>query len=173
VNNLGGRNNSCTVFFVLLVLGLSLAETGCREPGGTSNLVFTIAPSGDEKFDNPNQLNFGVHAGTKDTAGFILPEWTHLDDFNKENYGRITFTSRLRTIDSTSKCLVDLFNVTDGVFIHGSLLVTNSTLGICLETEDLADELPAKNITLAVRLRSETQGVRVQGGQSFLRLSPK
>jgi hypothetical protein len=153
------------------MLGLSLAETGCRELGGTSNLVLSVVPDDEEPSGNPNLLYFGVHAGTQDTAGFILPEWTHLNDFHKENYLRITFTSRLRTIDSTSRCLVDLFNVTDSVFMEGSLLVTNSTLGTYLETEDLADELPAKNITLAVRLRSETQGVRVQGGQSFLHLS--
>jgi hypothetical protein len=53
-----------------------------------------------------------------------------------------------------------LFNVTDNVPISGSLLETNSTNDITsyIFSTDIKSNFPSKEITLGLRIRSETEG---------------
>lgn len=92
----------------------------------------------------------------------LLPSHYHLVKFNKANYPHlksITFFASLATSDNSSIAEVELFNVTDSVSINNTLLQA-STLQLnykLVQSVNIFDELPDKEIDLGVRLKSQDE----------------
>lgn len=107
---------------------------------------------------------------THDTVWTMPFFITHqLIKFNKHdyNYNRvksIIFSPSMRTEDENVSCYIDLYNVTDSVPIAGTLLVTNDKTYRFVESMDIKDFLPNKEITLSLRIRSQRRGTFVSTG---------
>lgn len=83
--------------------------------------------------------------------------------FNKNNFlglDSIVFIAVPYVSDPSFEAVVDLYNVTDGVTIAGSEIVSNQTLNVngFIQTGNLYDQLPGKEITLVTRTRSTREG---------------
>ncbi|ALI98347.1 DUF7151 family protein [Rufibacter tibetensis] len=105
--------------------------------------------------------------GTSTTEWYLIPEVSlRLIKFNKANFSNvdsITFTSNLRSNDGSTNCFVELLNLTDNTVISSSALKSNSPIYNLVESKNIFKELPNKEITLGVRMRSEQDGIYVQG----------
>ncbi|HMG90769.1 MAG TPA: hypothetical protein VK589_11945 [Chryseolinea sp.] len=138
---------------------------------GTTQYICHGGPS----FDKQTRLDFlfgsSVFNSSNSNTGTVLPERVQILRFNKGFYSAIDsviFVANIWTSDANTNCLVELYNVTDNIPISGSLLSTNSTvdyyaenLGVYVFSDDIKNGLPNKEITLGLRLRSETEGVTV------------
>lgn len=145
--------------FCFSLAACSVSEIGPPGEDGVSDLQIRL-PLG-------NQIKTSLETDTIFTDSAF-----DLIKFNKNNYAlvdSIVFVSQLRSADSTTNCIVELFNVTDNALISNALLSTNSTEFVWLETNNIFDFLPSfGEVTLGVRVRSDNPNVIVEGGQSFL-----
>ena len=74
---------------------------------------------------------------------------------------------RLATTNSNTKCFGELYNVTDGTSIANSQLesiVTNTEFFNYKFSKNIYNDLPDHEVTLALRIKSETNGTLVIGG---------
>lgn len=83
--------------------------------------------------------------------------------FNKNNFlglDSIVFIAVPYVSDPSFQAVVDLYNVTDDVSITGSEIVSNQTLNVngFVQTGNLYDQFPGKEITLVTRTRSTKEG---------------
>jgi len=87
--------------------------------------------------------------------------------FNKNNYHdckSILFIGSLKAnIDSknytnTDTCYLELFNITDASIITKSTICTNSAIPVWVESENILDYFPNKDIDLTVRIRNSKNG---------------
>ena len=84
--------------------------------------------------------------------------------FNKGYYlnvDSIILVSDMWSNVSNNKCYVELYNITDNVTVSGSLIETSSTLPTYISSNDFKNNLPTKEITLGLRIRSESEGKTV------------
>ena len=66
------------------------------------------------------------------------------------------------TSNASTKCIVELYNKSDGSAITNSEVSTNETSEtFVMTTVNFIDEFPTETIDLGVRVRSETDGVEV------------
>lgn len=107
---------------------------------------------------------------TSDTA-WQMPyyETWQLVKFNKHNYvydrvKSIIFSPSLHTSDSNVTCYIDLYNVTDNVPIANSMVSSNDTSWHYVPSQDIKDQLPDKEVTLSIRIRSQRYGTVVSTG---------
>lgn len=116
--------------------------------------------------------NFGTNS--KDWTLGPFATW-NLIKFNKLNYANvdsITFVPSMSagagpmSPGETNVCHVELFNVTDNVSINNSHLQWPSSEYAFRESRNIYDDLPAREITLGIRVKSEninffaTTGIR-------------
>lgn len=110
--------------------------------------------------------------GTSDTSGTMIGE---LIKFNKNYFtgvDSITFVARVYnepTNTTNNTATVQLYNSTDNVPIENTLLSTNSTSPVNLETGNVYNDLPEKEITLQILLKSKVMGqIAILTGKSYL-----
>lgn len=98
----------------------------------------------------------GVFAvGSEKAAFMITPEHQQLIKFDKRNYvgvWKIIYCPLVSASDSTQEGYVELYNVTDKQPIEKSQMNISGTMPMLLESENLIEFIPAKEITLAIRL---------------------
>lgn len=109
------------------------------------------------------KIDFKI-SGTTNTTSFsegeILDQYRYFD-FNKKNYGTcssITLVGFIRTKDTHSSCFLELYNLTDSVVISNSTISTNKTSFNWVESQNIVEDLPDKDIDVTIRLRSELDG---------------
>jgi len=171
---------------VVLDLGCSGAKDGAEGPEGKQGQLGEQGPQGEQGLqgiqgpqgeqgppgqdcacDKQVRLPFGWGAGyyTNDTTEWIQSDISYtLNKFDVQNYTNVTsviFSALLDTADSKSNCYVELYNLTDDAPIPNSQIETKSETTIWVDSPNLIDSFPDKEIELAVRVRSETQGVSV------------
>ena len=155
------------LLLTLITLVIIVSEFACEGSTGP------VGPAGDS--DKQIRLIFpaGGH-GTSSTDWRILPESSHLIKFNKNYYvnvDSIIFICSLGNDGSSdASVFVDLYNVTDSLPIANSLLQNNTNPYAWVESGNLLDELPSKEINLAIRIRNETQGTGGGIASAFLLL---
>lgn len=93
-----------------------------------------------------------------------LPTYTHYIDFDKKDYPKmdsITLNAALATDKISDSAVIRLFNVTDGVVIENSTTsasTTNLYATKYVQTNNIAQYLPDKKITLAVQMKGVGSG---------------
>ena len=99
--------------------------------------------------------------GTMDTVYSIGDLLTYLNHFNVEFYtgvDSIIFTSILRSTDTNSYIIIELFNLTDNIPIAMSRLSSNKPYpGVLVESPNLYSGFPKKEISIAPRLKCTKQ----------------
>jgi hypothetical protein len=124
--------------------------------------------------DKQERLEIGEsNVYTSSTDWFSTPfESYRLIKFNKLNYSNvdaITFVPSLFTSSASNKVYVELYNWTDQVPIINSQVISITPDYIFKESENIYDHLPAKEITLGIRLKSESSDFFVGTGiRSYL-----
>lgn len=86
------------------------------------------------------------------------------------NVGSIHFESDPYVANSINYALLELYNVTDGVVIANTLIRTNNLFSAKqnLETLNIIDEFPQREIVLGIKLSSEINGEFSASGISYL-----
>lgn len=126
----------------------------------------------DSSYDNTDKLIrlvVGRHdVGTASTTWVVSQYPTfNFPDFCKEDYNNvdsIIFVPSMHTKNPNTKCIVELFNFTDGVSIENSTVESNKPGYNFHYSKDIYEFLPAKRIDIGVRVRSEHNGVSVTTG---------
>lgn len=108
------------------------------------------------------------HIGTSSEEWYLSADPTYnFPDFNKnyfQNVDSIIFVPSLNTIDPYTKCIVELYNITDQVPIQNSLVESYSQGWNFSYSKNIYDYLPDKKIDLGMRIRSEKEGNFVSTG---------
>jgi hypothetical protein len=155
-------------------IGLDINGDLTLSSNEVQNTRFICLPSGMQVGDKQIRIEIGEsNVGTYATDWFIIEFQTfHLIKFNKHNYANvdsITFVPSMYTSSSSNKVYVELFNLTDNVPIGNTLLTSNTNEWIFKESGNIYDLLPDKEITLAIRLKSENPDYYVYTGiRSYL-----
>lgn len=127
-------------------------------------------PGQDGVSDKQIRFPLGNNISTSATSNQPTDAQFDLIKFDKRNYisvDSVVFSSRMRVSEATDSCIVELFNLTDNQVITRSKIRSNSTTFVWQDSPNIYANLPSKQITLTVRIRSKT-GNLVEGGQSFL-----
>ena len=112
--------------------------------------------------------------GTSNTAGDFFGLIIKFDKRNYPEVNSIVFSPHVFNGNSANQTFVELYNITDDVVIVNSTLSPSSTAGSLetaeiLESANLFDDLPEKEITLSIRLRSSDIGTSIfLTGESYL-----
>jgi hypothetical protein len=119
--------------------------------------------------DNLLRLVVGRHGVSAYSTDWVISEYPtyNLPDFYKGDYNNvdsIIFVPSMHTNDPSTKCIVELFNITDGLTIENSLVESNMSGYNFHYSMDIYDFLPAKRIDLGVRIKSEHDDIGVTTG---------
>ncbi len=135
--------------------------TGPQGPAGPQG------PSGPQgPYDKVVRLPFftaGVGWVWDQSEPFALPARTYIVKFNKQHYvgvDSIIFVATLSSSTSSSRAAADLYNHTDGMVVTRSEVQTASTSAVWVESGNIFGSLPDKEVTLGIRIRTETAGAR-------------
>lgn len=159
----GSRNNNLTRQYVLVLLMLccSIFQFSCKGDDGPAG------PSGqDGTSDKQVRLSFVGGLTATDTLGTFCYASQYITRFNKSNYvglDSIIFSANMSSQSPTSTCIVELYNVTDSVFISGGSLSTNAAGPVehwpWIYSGNVMNAIPNKEITLGFRVRPTQQGM--------------
>jgi hypothetical protein len=81
-------------------------------------------------------------------------------DFNKNNYKyckSIIFKASMLTMTGGCTCYLELYNCTDSTVIPNSALSTSSRENVWVESRNLINDFPDKNIDLTLKLRTDVE----------------
>jgi len=172
------------LFIFLLVF--SLLVISCEGPKGDTG---PTGPSGTQgppgNNDEQIRLEFGTFAvSTNDTSWYLTGPLSRIDNFNKDYFtgvDSIIFVVNIGSTNLNTYCVADLFNVTDSLSVLGSMVMTNDTTrfkysiisGKWCQSGNIIDNIPSKEISLAVRFRSDNYGTMVHLNKALLLLYRK
>lgn len=153
-------------------------ESGIDEDGNgtlsTEEIQVTrfICNGVDGGFDEEIRLSFGESfLFTTGTSWIISDNQNeHLLKFNKTNYldaDSIVVGMRIATTNASTKSFGELYNITDGISIANTELessVLNTAPFEYTFSSNIFEDLPDYEISIGMRMRSETGGVQVIGG---------
>jgi hypothetical protein len=158
--------------YLVLLTVFSLLLISCEGPKGDAG---PTGPSGTQGLpgDSDKQIRFdlGGGFGTSSTTPFMFDEVYSLIKFNVYNYtgvDSVVLYGILQSSNSNTNCIVDLYNWTDDVVIAESEIRSNSTSLVWVSSSNIFNELPNKEISLALRIRSENEGIFVTIDQGLL-----
>lgn len=106
----------------------------------------------------------------------VINERFGIDNFNITNYlaDSAVFSCYLRTEDANTKCLIELYDLTNNKVINKTLLTSNSVLyELKTTTVNFINEFPKSAINLGCRIRTEKDGTFVAISKPELRLYRK
>jgi hypothetical protein len=166
-----GPGDNCLSGGLKMELGMDLNRNNILDESEKTSTKYLCKNEYD--YDNLERIEFGGDFGNNSTTWLVSPHETfNLIKFNKLDYATvdsITFVGSLFITNSGATCSVELYNLTDEVPIENSLLESSTEAYIFKESENIFDQLPDKEITLAVRLKTNTQHVEARTGvRSFL-----
>ena len=134
--------------------------TGPQGPQGEQGLP------GEGVYDKQTRLQFEFTSGIgcSQSAGYVWEDEYMVTKFDVDNYtgvNRIIFSASICSSEANNDCIVELYNVTDDVSIAQSVVQTNSTTPIWVDSDNIINEFPAGEIDLGIKIRSQTDGVHV------------
>lgn len=106
-------------------------------------------------------------SGTSSVNGRKMGEIVQFDKGNWVNASSIFYVAWIYSEDANNSCFVELYNETDGQVIANSVLTNNNTQypGVLMISENIIANIPAKEIDISIRLRTQTEGVTVFMGR--------
>lgn len=128
-----------------------------------TTIVFLFSCEDAIKYDKEIRLPFSFPFNGIEgfgTEASILSGNIFLRNFNKKNYPQlksISFSAFLIGADP-DQIIVELYNETDGVVIQNSLISTSSTEYAWVDSQDILNSLPNKEINLTLSIRSTATG---------------
>ncbi|KAA9345761.1 hypothetical protein [Adhaeribacter soli] len=134
---------------LFLCIGVSVLMSSCKNEEVIPNL------------DKEVRLNFPFEYWPSNKTQFELsPKYTHLIKFNKTNYSGLTsikLYSAMATEVVGDTAELELFNITDNTAVANSLLMasTPSLSYQLVQSSNIINELPNKEIDLGIRLKSK------------------
>ncbi len=135
----------------------------------------------NESISNDKQIRFEF--GPTNTYGITNTNGNMLDKasqtiikFNKDNYsnvGSIVFGASIYVTNSSSNCIVELWDVTNNVLIPNSTILTNSTNEVYIESQNILQNISSGDINLAVKIKSDVDdsGVWISKAYLFIKRS--
>jgi len=157
-----------SLHLISLIL-LALCALSCEGPQGDVGPTGPQGVSGD--FDKQLRFELAAAFSNTSTTPFMHPEVWSLVKFNVYNYtgvDSVVLYALVNSESSSANCIVDLYNWTDDKVIPGSEIVSSSTSEVWIYSGNLFTEFPNKEISLSLRIRSETNGVLVTCGSATL-----
>ncbi len=149
-------------FFLAITTIVSLL--GCSDYEVDPGFAATN-PSGSPSIGDYFQLEFNGRILTDQSQWYLASNnQSYIKGFNKLNYPyayTIMFAPVLRSISFHIYCYAELYNITDSVPISKTLVQSNSRGWMEIRSSDILDNLPERIIILAIRLRSENDGMLV------------
>ena len=165
-------HNKLLIIFVSVFSLLVISCEGPKGDAGPTGPTGIQGPPGmDGNSDKQIRFDLGGALGTPSTTPFMFDEVWSLIKFNVYNYtdvDSVVLYGILESKNSNTDCIVDLYNLTDDVVIPGSEIRSNSTNRVWVYSSNLFNELPNKEISLALRIRSENEGILVTIYQGLL-----
>jgi hypothetical protein len=168
--------NNCTTGGYKFQVGLDLNRNLILDPTEVEATKYICSV----RLDKLERLEVGPsHVGNNSTDWVLSLESTNqLIKFNKLDYANvdsITFVASLvnsepiNHIAGINHAYADLFNVTDNVSVNNSQVQSTSSDYIFVESRNIYHDLPNGEITLGVRLKSESSNFVVTFGlRSYL-----
>jgi hypothetical protein len=151
---------SFSLFFIVI-----LFITSCKKKE-------EITPDKQIRFNIVNTNGLGINT----IEGGQAPEEYNLIKFNKDFYDNIesiVLAGQIRSSDPSANCIVELVNVTDNIIYSSSQIKGNSTSFSLATSGNFISDLPGKEITLSVRIRTDKEGIVVEANQINLFLYRK
>ncbi|WP_162056254.1 hypothetical protein [Pontibacter pamirensis] len=135
-----------------IIMSLSLVFLSCKKE--------EVIPVLDKEV---RLVFFSGHWSTNQTDFELLPDFTHLIKFDKTNYSNlssITIYASIATGSLDNTVEMELFNVTDSVSVNNTSLQASTTVTTVINyklvfSDNILNELPEKEIDLAIRLKSK------------------
>lgn len=150
--------------------GIDLNGNGILEENEIQNVDYLC--NIDSIYNNNANLTrivvarYGISNNTTDWFISEYPTF-NLPDFCKDDYNNvdsIIFVPSMHTTDPNNKCIVELYNISHGQSIEGSLIESNTPGYNFHYSQDIFDFLPSERIDLGVRLKSEQDDINVATG---------
>jgi hypothetical protein len=134
-------------------------------------------PGSNATGDKQVRFTFNVAEGSSDSTWQMCPPYTEITRFNISDYDSLdsaVFGAYMGTTSPGAECEVDLFDVTDSTEIAGSTLFTNVSgtqfTWPWVYSNNILSSFPSREITLAVRVRSNQPGTLAQVDNAVLLL---
>lgn len=166
---------SCSDGGVKLDLGMDINKNGTLDEGEVQSTRFICnGKNGVSLYQVRFQLISLTGIGSSSTTGDLAPAWQYLRKFRKSDYNSMQsaiLSAHIYSNNSSFDCIVDLFNLTDNVPITGSEVTTSSTSRVWIDSENFMNNIPDKEIDLAVRIRTSSSGGFSNCVQAYLILS--
>jgi len=102
----------------------------------------------------------GSAANTTTSTPVVVSDSTSFNISNFVNVDSIVFVSNPYVSNTSNFALVELYDITNDAIISNSLIRTNSLFDdkVQIKTDNIFNEIPSSEITLGIRLSSETDG---------------
>ena len=133
------------------------------------SLVFVLGCEKDE--DNISKVRIDLYPGagaaaieTSSSNGKVFDEYILYQSFNISDYKgckSITLSASLRSSSIDSNCYLEIYDLTNNDVINKSTISTNNTASTWVNSANLVEEFPNKDIDISLRLRSENENVHV------------
>lgn len=156
----------------LFILFCAFVQLSCKGEEGPTGPPGTDATSAKQI-----RIQMDLGTGTCDTIGLVSYPKSYVIRFSPLNYGSldsIIFCANLFSGNSNAHCIAELYNITDSLSIlkssvsagyPGSLMQVPWVL-----SGNILNSFPDKEITLAVRVRTDQQGMCVEIDSAVLLL---
>jgi hypothetical protein len=166
-NNIIARSFGCTnMKKASLYIALLLWNSACELPGIKNNPP--NSPGSGQSGGSLRIYQFDGSVSTSSSEWFLSgSRRAFLLNFDKTKFPHadsIIFVPVIRTSFYTNTCYAELYNVTDSISISGSMVESTYPGWYEIRSGNIFQGLPDKPVTLAVRIRSETDGVFVSTG---------
>lgn len=161
-----GPGSNCPYGGVKIATGIDLDFSENLEQGEIKSTQFICSVGTDKQIRLPFPFGASTRSTTYVIADQQIPQAQYLVKFNKLNYADVSSITFGVTITSgidpmfpgeSNTAFVELFNVTDNVSIINSelqLAADGATRTAFMETGNLLESLPAKEIELVIRIKS-------------------
>jgi len=162
-------NEACSAGGVIIKSGLDKNRNNILDSAEVDNSSF-LCNGQNGLMDKQIFLSLGFSGNTTSTTPISGGE---LIKFSKKNYpgvDSIIFVANPYVADITNTSIVELFNVTDNVPINNGKITTSRLYDAqaFLQTGNVYNQLPDKEITLGIRFSSGTSGKFAATGSCFL-----
>jgi hypothetical protein len=148
-----------TSFYIVMLL----LNSACELPGIKNNPP--NPPGSGQTGGSQIVFQFRGAISTNSSEWFLSgSNKAFLFNFDKTKYPNadsIIFAPVIRTSYFTNICYAELYDVTDSLSISGSMVESTYPGWYITRSGNIYQGLPDKPVTLAVRIRSETEGVTV------------
>ena len=171
------NNSSCPAGGLAIKTGLDINRNNILDSLEITETKF-LCNGQSSPADKQILFNFGYAANTTSTSTVVGGELIKFSKRNYPNVDSIILVANPYVADATNTAIMELFNITDKIAISNSTITTNyaapsTSFGPFVQTGNLYNSLPDKEISLGISLKSGTAGKFAATGHCFLILYRK